>query len=229
MEGKHVVITGGTGGLGSAVVQTFIEAGAIVHLPCWEESAPDHFTLADHDRVTCTWSLDLRDERVAVDYFAGLPELWASVHLTGGFAMSPLTDTSLDDFRKMIELNAVTCFLCCREAVRAMRRSGGEGRIVNVGARPVLEPVGGMVAYSASKAAVVTMTRALDAELRHEGILVNAVVPSIIDTPGNRAAMPDADHSRWPKPAELAVTIMTLASPINALTGGALVPVYGRV
>jgi NAD(P)-dependent dehydrogenase (short-subunit alcohol dehydrogenase family) len=142
--------------------------------------------------------------------------------------MAPVAETTLDDFRKMTELNGTTCFLCCRESVRAMRRSDGAGRIVNVTARPVLEPTSGMLAYTASKAMVAAITRAIDAETRSEGILANAVVPSIIDTPANRAAMPDADHERWPKPAQIAATIAHIASPANALTGGALIPVYGR-
>ena len=127
----------------------------------------------------------------------------------------------------MFELNAVSAFLCCREAVRCMRRGGG-GRIVNVAARPALSPTGGMIAYTTAKAAVASLTQCLAAEVVDAGILVNAVLPSIIDTPANRAAMPDADFASWPKPAELAEAIAFLAGPQNRLTSGALVPVYGR-
>ena len=126
----------------------------------------------------------------------------------------------------MIAMNARTCFLATREAARALRGRGG--RIVNVAARPALVPTAGLVAYAASKAAVVAITQGAAAELSAEGIFVNAIVPSIIDTPANRAAMPDADFARWPKPTELAAAIAYLASPANALTSGALVPVYGR-
>jgi NAD(P)-dependent dehydrogenase (short-subunit alcohol dehydrogenase family) len=143
--------------------------------------------------------------------------------------MAPIGETTLADFQRMMQLNAVTCFLSCREAVRAIRRADGRGgRIVNVAARPVVKPVPGMAAYVASKAAVVAMTESLAEELRGEYILVNAVVPSIIDTEANRKAMPDADFSTWPKTAEVADTIAILVSPRNALTSGALVPVYGR-
>src|SRR6185436_2025652 len=106
----------------------------------------------------------------------------------------------------------------------------GAGRIVNVAARPALEPRSGagMAAYVASKAAVAALTQALAAELAPRRILVNAIAPSIIDTPANRAAMPDADHASWPTPAEIAATILFLASADNQVTSGAIVPVYGR-
>ena len=102
------------------------------------------------------------------------------------------------------------------------------GRVVNVGARPALEPTGGMIAYATAKAAVVALTRALAVEVRDAGVLVNAVLPSVIDTPANRKAMPKADHASWPKPAEIAEAIAFLASERNTLTTGALVPVYGK-
>ena len=98
---------------------------------------------------------------------------------------------------------------------------------MNVSSRPALSPAGGLSAYTASKAAVAGLTRALAEELKEEGILVNAVVPSLIDTPANRKAMPGADHDRWPKPVEIARAILFLSSPENVLTQGALVPVYG--
>ena len=107
-----------------------------------------------------------------------------------------------------------------------MRASGG-GRIVNVAARVVEVPVGGSIAYSVSKAAVAALTRSLAVETRGDGILVNAVLPSIIDTPANRAAMPKADTGKWPRAEDLAAAILWLASPENRLTSGALVPVYG--
>jgi NAD(P)-dependent dehydrogenase (short-subunit alcohol dehydrogenase family) len=142
--------------------------------------------------------------------------------------MAPVTETALAELERQWRMNTVTCFLSCREAVRSIRRSGGGGRIVNVAARPVVAPAPGMTAYVASKAGVAAITQALATEVAADRILVNAVLPSIIDTPANRAAMPSADHAAWPRPAELAETIGFLASPGNALTSGALVPVYGR-
>jgi NAD(P)-dependent dehydrogenase (short-subunit alcohol dehydrogenase family) len=144
--------------------------------------------------------------------------------------MARVAETSKADLMKQIDMNFVTAFLCCRAAVNAMTRTGKGGRIVNVAARPALEPRAGagMAAYAASKAAVVAFTVALAEEVAKQGILVNAIAPSIMDTPANRAAMPDADHAAWPKVAEVAATILFLASPDNAVTRGAIVPVYGR-
>jgi NAD(P)-dependent dehydrogenase (short-subunit alcohol dehydrogenase family) len=126
-----------------------------------------------------------------------------------------------------IESNLVSAFLCCRAAVNTMTKGG---RIVNVAARPALEwrAGAGMAAYAASKAALAAMTVALSEEVAHDGILVNAVAPSIMDTPANRKAMPKADFDAWPKVDEVAATIAFLASPENAVTRGAVVPVYGK-
>lgn len=209
MQGRHVVVTGGKGALGGAVVTLLEARGATVHVP----------DIA---------AVDLSNEAAAAAYYAGLPPLWASIQLAGGFAMAPIVETSLADFESQWRLNAVTCFLACREAVRAIRKAGAGGRIVNVAARPVVVPTPGMTAYVAAKASVAAITQALAAELAADRILVNAVLPSIIDTPANRAAMPDADHATWPRPAELAEAIAFLASQQNTLTSGALVPVYGR-
>jgi NAD(P)-dependent dehydrogenase (short-subunit alcohol dehydrogenase family) len=210
LAGKHVVVTGATGGLGTAVVAALTERGAIVHAP------------------PLTVHLDVEAEVVA--YFAGLPDLWASIHTVGGFAMSKIADTSFAELEKQWRINTATCFLCCREAVRAIRKAGvAGGRIVNVAARPAVQPAPGMVAYAASKAAVASITQSLAAEVVAENILVNAVLPSMMDTPANRKAMPDADFTTWPKVGEVAEAILALISPANSLTSGALVPVYGRV
>jgi NAD(P)-dependent dehydrogenase (short-subunit alcohol dehydrogenase family) len=154
--------------------------------------------------------------------------LWASVHTVGGFAAAGLRETSLATIRQQIEMNLVSCMLCCRAAVRAMSSDGG--RIVNVAARPALEwrSGAGMTAYAASKAGVAAFTAALAEEVAKDGILVNAVAPSIMDTPANRQAMPKADHALWPKVEEVAATIAFLASPDNKVTRGAIVPVYGK-
>ena len=133
--------------------------------------------------------------------------------------------------RQQIDMNLVSAMLCCRAAVTAMAtgKSGG-GRIVNIAARPALEwrSGAGMVAYTASKAAVAALTAALAEEVAKDGILVNAVAPSIMDTPANRLAMPNADYALWPKVEEVAATIVFLASPDNRVTRGAIVPVYGK-
>ncbi len=226
--GKHIVITGATGGLGTAVVELFLDRGAICHLPFHRAEVPDSLDWSTNERAHISRGLDLSDEATVEDYYRDR-SLWASIHLVGGFAMGNIADISLADFQELFTLNAQTCFLCCREAVKAIRRGGEGGRILNVAARPALQPVPGMLAYAASKAAVAIMTRTLAAELHHDKILVNAIVPSIIDTPSNRTAMPDADFKKWPKPAEIARNIGFLTSPENDLTSGSLVPVYGQV
>jgi NAD(P)-dependent dehydrogenase (short-subunit alcohol dehydrogenase family) len=142
--------------------------------------------------------------------------------------MAPMRDTTAALLHQQIDMNFISCALCCRAAVNAM--AGAGGRIVNVAARPGLEwrSGAGMVAYTASKAAVAALTAALAEEVAKDGILVNAVAPSIMDTPANRQAMPKADYALWPKVEEVAATIVFLASPDNRVTRGAIVSVYGK-
>ena len=222
--GRTVVITGGTGALGSSVVARLVGAGAACHVTWVEQRELTHFR---HKDAVQLHQVNCADERAVTSFYESLDSVWASIHIVGGFAMAPVEKTSADDFRKMLELNATTCFLCCREAVKRMRADPGGGRIVNVAARPAVVPTGGMIAYSTSKAAVASITQCLAEEVKQDRILVNAIVPSIMDTEANRRAMPDEDYSRWPKVEQVAETIAFLASPGNALTSGALVPVYG--
>ncbi|MDQ2704484.1 MAG: SDR family NAD(P)-dependent oxidoreductase, partial [Pseudomonadota bacterium] len=163
-------------------------------------------------------------------FYAAIPDLWASIHCAGAFAMSPVGEKASDAFAAMIDANARTAFLCCHAAARAMRATKTAGRIVNVTARPGLDPRRGaaMSAYAASKAAVAAIAVALAEELKGDGILVNAVAPSTLDTPANRKAMPKADFSKWVDLDAAAEAIVHLASPENATISGALVPIYGR-
>lgn len=227
---QNVVVTGGTGALGSAVVEMLIDAGATVYIPA--HAAPDkaRFALAAHERVRIVAPIDLSNEGAVQSFYQSIPRLWASVHTAGGFAAGAIAETSLADFRAMMETNAVTSFLCSREAVRRIRSSGNQqgGRIANVAAKPALMGGAGLSAYSASKAAVANLTLSLAEELAAERIWVNAVIPSLMDTPANRRAMPKADFDKWPKVSEVAATIAFLASPQNGVTRGALVPVYGQ-
>ncbi len=226
---RHIVVSGGTGALGTAVVGTLLERGAICHVPYVSTDEVRRFAPRAHERVRLVGPFDLTDEPALARFYDEVPELWASIHIAGGFAMAPIVDTDKAALMAQLNMNLVSCFLCCRAAVRAMKEAG-QGRIVNVAARPAFEPRSGagMTAYTASKAAVAALTQALAQEVAGDGILVNAVAPSIIDTPANRKDMPKADHALWPKPDEVAATILFLASPENRVTRGAVVPVYGR-
>jgi NAD(P)-dependent dehydrogenase (short-subunit alcohol dehydrogenase family) len=227
---RHVIVTGGTGALGIAVVGALVTAGAVCHVPYLHAAEAERFPMREHAQVKLQAGIDLTDEAAVARLYAGAPDLWASIHLAGGFAMSPIGETTKADLMKQVDLNLVTAFLSCRAAVNAMTRTGAGGRIVNVAARPALEwrAGAGMAAYAASKAAVAALTAALAEEVVKAGILVNAVAPSIMDTPANRAAMPQADYSAWPKVEEVAATILFLAAPDNEVTRGGVVPVYGR-
>lgn len=224
LHGLSIVVTGGAGALGSAVVTELAAAGASVVVPCVDDGPGQHAVA----EVRYVPRVDLADVRAVQDFYGELGSLWASVHLAGGFAWAKLADTSLDTVRQQWEMNAVTAFLCSRAAVAKIRATGRGGRLVNVTSRGALVPAVGMTAYAMSKAAVSALTTTLAEELRDEAILVNAIAPGIIDTPANRAAMPDADHRRWPKPAELARAIHHLVSPDDTVTSGAIIPVYGR-
>jgi len=225
---RHIVVTGGAGALGTAVVSALIEAGAICHVPCFDEAKAKRFRLRDHKQVVVVIAGNLADETIVNRVYQGIAPLWASIHIAGGFAGAPLRETAVPVIRQQIDMNLVSCMLCCRAAVIAM--TGGGGRIVNVAARAALEwrTGAGMVAYTASKAAVAALTAALAEEVAKDGILVNAVAPSIMDTPANRQSMPKADYALWPKVEEVAATVAFLASPDNRVTRGAVVPVYGK-
>jgi NAD(P)-dependent dehydrogenase (short-subunit alcohol dehydrogenase family) len=227
---RHVMVTGGTGVLGTAVVAALLEAGAVCHIPCLSPKDTESFAHRQHERVRIVTAGSLADEAVVERVFSSAPNLWASIHIVGGFAAKPIVETDKAALMQQVDTNLVTCFLCCRAAVQAMARSGAGGRIVNVAARPALEPRsgGGMTAYTASKAAVAALTVALSEEVAKQGILVNAVAPSILDTPANRTSMPKANFDSWPKVEEVARTILFLASPENKVTRGGVVPVYGR-
>jgi NAD(P)-dependent dehydrogenase (short-subunit alcohol dehydrogenase family) len=228
-QGRHVVVTGGTGALGRAVVEGLLRGGAEVHVPYLLPAEAEGFAFRTDSRAHLAGPIDLASEAEVAKFYADLPALWASVHLAGGFAMGGIAETDRAALMRQLEMNFVSCYLCCRAAVPALRAGSG-GRIVNVAARPALEPRqgAGMSAYAASKAAVAALTQALGEELAGDGILVNAVAPSILDTPANRSAMPKAKHELWPKVEEVAATILFLASAENRVARGAVVPVYGR-
>jgi len=229
-DNRHVVVTGGTGALGAAVLAALLDAGAVCHVPYRSAEALGRGPHRENSRVSFVAVGDLADETTVMRYYEGLPQLWASIHLAGAFTAAPIAHSDQTLLMSQLEANLVSAYLCSRAAALTLRRLGAGGRIVNVAARQALEPRlgAGSVAYTIAKAAVAALTTALGAELASEGILVNAVAPSIMDTPGNRSAMPKANFDAWPKVEEVAATILFLASPANSVTRGAVVPVYGQ-
>ena len=224
-SGRHVIVTGGTGALGTAAVAALLDAGATCTVAYRDEAEAARF--ANRDKLTLVQVGDLAEEADVARLYAGAKP-WASIHIAGGFAMGKVADTDKAALMAQLDANLVSCFLCCRAAVKAMQGAGG--RIVNVAARPALEwrMGAGMAAYTAAKSAVAALTVALAEEAAQDGILVNAVAPSIMDTAANRQAMPKADFGAWPTVEEVAATILFLASPANKVTRGAIVPVYGK-
>jgi NAD(P)-dependent dehydrogenase (short-subunit alcohol dehydrogenase family) len=227
---RHVVVTGGTGALGTAVLDVLLQAGAICHVPCRSEQVKAGSPHRGNQRVSFVATGDLADEGNVTRFFDGLPHLWASIHLAGSYAAAPIARSDRAMLMQQLETNLVSAYLCSRAAATTLRRLGAGGRIVNVAARQALEHRlgAGSVAYTVAKAGVATLTTALGAELAADDILVNAVAPSIMDTAANRQAMPKADFAAWPKVGDVATAILFLASPANTVTRGAIVPVYGK-
>ena len=232
---RHVVVTGGTGALGRAVVGALRAANAVCHIPNLVAAELDSFPFAADAGVHIVRGIDVADEAAVKRFYRALPPLWASIHLAGGFAMAPIAEISAADFTAQFHMNALSCFLmlgrrgCCVSRARRGERRARAVELSTSRPGPAIEPRlgAGMTAYTASKSAVAALTQALAQELTDEQIWVNAVAPSVLDTPANRAAMPQADHSRWVSPADLAEVITFLASPDNRATRGAVIPVYG--
>jgi NAD(P)-dependent dehydrogenase (short-subunit alcohol dehydrogenase family) len=234
LKDRHVVVTGGTGALGGAVVRAFVEAGATCHIPAIEATPPTR-NLPDSKLVSVTPSIDLGSEASVDGFYAKLPPLHAVVNIAGGFAWAPIADSPAKVLQQQLSMNFVSCALSCRAAVANFRKGGPDGakrggHIVNISARPAFNPRQGanMTAYTASKAAVAAFTVALAEELKNEDISVVALAPSTIDTPANRKDMPDAKHDTWVKPSAIAELIVAHCSLSEVINSGALIPVYGK-
>lgn len=214
-------MTGGTGALGRVVAQRLVNDGARVHatwISSRDEAASEAVTMHEAD-VTSPQTVDALFKQIK-DAEGGLDIL---CNIVGGFAWAPLADTSPAIWRKMMDMNATSAFLCSRDAAPVLRKSG-RGRIVNVASGPALDRgAANMSAYAAAKAAVLNLTYSLSKELIADRITVNAIVPSIIDTPDNRKAMPDADEATWLKPEAIADVVAWLASDEAAIVTGTAV------
>jgi NAD(P)-dependent dehydrogenase (short-subunit alcohol dehydrogenase family) len=223
-----VLVAGGTGALGTAVVHELLDAGYACELTWIVDSERERIESALADRVSLVRA-DLTDPDGGVaEAVAGVDDLEAVVNLVGGYSSGPLVhETDHADFRRMVELNLTPAFLLAREAMPRLVARGG-GAFVGVSARAALRPFPGAAGYIAGKAALLAFVQALDAEYKGQGVRANAILPSVIDTPANRAAQPDADYSKWVEPQAIAKVVRFLVSDESETLSGAAVPVYGR-
>ncbi len=173
-------------------------------------------------------AVDLRDPVAGAEFFANLPRVDALIHLVGGFGIGELEGFAWEDYQRLVELNLQTTFVALKGALTKMK-STGYGRIVTVASKSALEPAAGMSVYGATKAAVLAFTQSVAQECKDMDITANSVLPSVIDTPANRAAMGDAAAATWASPQRLAETIVFLASQAAADLRGSALRVYGRV
>lgn len=222
---RAIVVTGGRGALGQAVVDAALAAGLRV-------ASIDHASdAAPREGVLEIGGVDLTDAaqaKAAIDRAAErFGALDALINIAGGFVWQTVDDDR-PAWDRMHALNVSTAVNTSRAALPHLKASA-EGRIVNIGANGALKAAAGMGAYAAAKSGVHRLTEALAEELKTTSVTVNAVLPSIIDTPANRKDMPDADPAAWVAPADLAAVILFLASPDSRAVTGALIPVTGRV
>ncbi|NJO80923.1 MAG: 3-oxoacyl-ACP reductase FabG [Cyanobacteria bacterium RM1_2_2] len=232
MKGKQVLLTGGTGGLGLGVTPMVLAQGAAgVTIPYVKAREAERFkgilSPADLSRIRFVES-DLVNEASVERLVNGMDRVDVLIHLVGGFSMGKTHEYSYEQWQKDFELNLSTTFLVCKHSLRRMLEHG-YGRIVTVGSRGAVQPSGQLAAYCASKAGVVALTQAIADETKETRITANVVLPSIIDTPSNRAAMGSENAARWVKPESLAQVISFLASEAAQDMRGAVIPVYGSI
>jgi 3-oxoacyl-[acyl-carrier protein] reductase len=226
MDGKVVVVTGASGALGQVVAEVALARSARVagvdHSPAQIAATKNRIDIGGVDLTDATQA------RKAIDAVAShFGTIDALINVAGGFAFEAIAEGDPKTWQHMYALNVLTALNASRSAIPYLAASG-TGRIVNVGAMGALQAGAGMGAYAASKAGVHRLTEALAAEWKGR-ITVNAVLPSTIDTPANRASMPKADFAKWVTPTELANVILFLASDVASAVTGALLPVSGRV
>jgi NAD(P)-dependent dehydrogenase (short-subunit alcohol dehydrogenase family) len=226
-----VLVTGGTGALGTAVCQVLLARGRQLHVTYVLDREVERSVAAvgPAEGRYVLHKVDVTSEAQVEALFTGAEAdgtpVDGLIHLTGGFQYGPIESTTLETFEGQLAINLRSTFLCARAAVRRMKPRG-EGRIVAVGSKTAKEPAGNLSAYVASKAGVLALVQGLAEELRGTGIGVYAVLPGLIDTPANRAS--GLDVSKMVAPTEIAAVIAALLEAPLAIATGALVPVYGR-
>lgn len=223
---RSVVVSGGTGGLGSAVTSALLADGWQVIVPYVNEHELER--VERHPQLELV-AADLFDPQAAAAVVERAGDgLRAAVNLVGGFASGGrVHETMIEDFERQFLLNLRPTYLLCQAALPPML-AAGTGSIVCVSTRAALRPFSGAAGYISSKAAVLAFVDALAAEYTEDGVRANAILPSVIDTPANRASQPDADHSRWVSPEQIAQVIRFLLAEESSAISGAHVPVYGR-
>lgn len=225
-----IVVTGGTGGLGIGVCRVLQETGRPLVVTYIVERERERAAEALGPEAELR-EADVADPEAAAALAGDLDErggAWALVHLVGGFHDGdPVASLDLEAWERQFALNVRSAAVMMRAFLPGMVRRGG-GRVVAVGSRAALRPYAGASAYAASKAGLIALVAAASEEVKHDGVTVNCVLPSVIDTPANRAAMGDADHSRWVEPEEIGHVVRFLASPEASAVTGAALPVYGR-
>lgn len=236
LQDRVAIITGGTGALGRAVVDHFLTDGARVavpwvvdaEVPMLEQRLGNRFDKARVFTVKCNVGDEAQVAELVGQTVKRFGRIDALVNLVGGFwGGKKVAETSFAEWQAMLDLNLKPTFLCCRAAVPEMVKNRW-GRIVSVTSRTGLTGAGEFAAYAVAKGTIATFTASLAEEVLEDGILVNAIAPSTIDTEANRSAMPKGKHDRWVKPEAIARTIAYLCSPECQVTSGAVIPVYGR-
>jgi NAD(P)-dependent dehydrogenase (short-subunit alcohol dehydrogenase family) len=218
--GRTVVVTGASGFLGAGLAAAFIEAGAeVVGV---DRAAPDERAVVDGVHYEAA---DLTDDAHVGAVLDAVDTPWAVVNTVGGFApRSSIAELDPDELDQQLSLNLMTAAVVTKHALRVMQPIGA-GRIVLTASRAASATKSNGFAYSVSKLAVLHLVRMASEEVAGTGITVNGVVPSIMDTPANRASMPDADHDKWPKVPDVVRSYLFLASPTSHLVNGAALPV----
>ena len=226
MKDKVVLITGANGGLGSYVTQAFLDAGATV-VGVSRKIQQSDFNSPAFTALPAEISTPAGARSMVEGVVARFSRLDVVVHTVGGFAGGPsIAETDDATFQRMFDVNLNSTFYLLRAVLPAMRKTRN-GRIIAIGSRAALEPGVGVGAYSASKAAMVSLIRTVALENKDAGITANVILPGTMDTPANRKAMPNADIGKWVQPANVARLITWLAGDAGKDVNGAAIPIYG--